>query len=154
MNYFLRLAIFLVINFGALGLGLLLQGEGGPMSSWYQTLNIAPWTPPGWFFGAAWTTIMILFSIYMAKLTQRDDTIRLYAVFLTQFILNVSWNMFFFNFHQIFLSLIIIVSLLGVMWYQFSFFREKMGNYSWLLAPYIGWLAIATSLNVYALVFN
>lgn len=61
-----RLILFLILNFGALALGGLFTNNG-VNSEWYTNLNKAPWTPPGWVFGFAWTTIMICFSIYMAK---------------------------------------------------------------------------------------
>ena len=63
----LRILLFLIINFGGLFIGGLFTGEGVP-SDWYQNLNKAPWNPPGWVFGAAWTTVMICFSVYMAIL--------------------------------------------------------------------------------------
>lgn len=62
---YLKIIIFLVINFAALGIGSIFTGSGVP-SEWYQSLIKAPWTPPGWMFGAAWTSIMICFSIFMA----------------------------------------------------------------------------------------
>ena len=52
MNKLKYLIIFLIINFGALGLGVLLM-QNGPETDWYLQLNKAPWTPPGWVFGAA-----------------------------------------------------------------------------------------------------
>ena len=52
----MRLLFFLLLNFGALALGGFLMGEG-PSSAWYSNLNKAPWTPPGWVFGASWTVI-------------------------------------------------------------------------------------------------
>jgi len=63
----LRLIIFLVLNLGALALGGLFTNKGVP-SDWYIGLIKAPWTPPGWVFGVAWTTIMICFAVYMAYL--------------------------------------------------------------------------------------
>ena len=66
LNIPLRAAIFLVINFAALGLGGLFTRSGVP-SEWYQDLDKAPWAPPGWVFGAAWTLIMLCFSVYRAQ---------------------------------------------------------------------------------------
>ena len=60
-----NIIIFLIINFAALGIGSFLMGEG-PSGEYYQSTNKAPWTPPGWVFGAAWTLIMVCFSVYMA----------------------------------------------------------------------------------------
>jgi len=52
-----RLITFLLLNFGALAVGGFFTGKGVP-SYWYSDLIKAPWTPPGWVFGFAWTTIM------------------------------------------------------------------------------------------------
>jgi benzodiazapine receptor len=55
----LKISIFfLVLNFSALAIGSWLMNNG-PITNWYMNLNQAPWTPPGWVFGIAWTTIMI-----------------------------------------------------------------------------------------------
>ena len=62
---FLSNIIFLVLNFSALYLGVILANEGGS-SDWYSNLTKAPWEPDGWVFGAAWTSIMICFSVYMS----------------------------------------------------------------------------------------
>ena len=59
-----RFLVFLIVNFVALGLGGMFTGSG-VVSDWYQQLNQAPWTPPGWVFGAAWTSIMIFHFIWL-----------------------------------------------------------------------------------------
>ena len=58
--------------------------DNGPMTDWYINLNQAPWSPPGWVFGAAWTTIMICFSIYMAYLFKffKDSKLRKLPCFM------------------------------------------------------------------------
>ena len=61
--------LFLVLNFGALAIGGVLMGSSPIENSWYQGLNQAPWTPPGFVFGIAWTIIMLCFSIYLASST-------------------------------------------------------------------------------------
>lgn len=62
-----KILIFLVINFTALAIGGFYTGSG-VSSDWYESLNKAPWTPPGWVFGAAWTFIMICYAFFMAYL--------------------------------------------------------------------------------------
>jgi benzodiazapine receptor len=74
-NTLVRIIVFAVLNFGALGIGVYLMGQGAT-SDWYQGLNKAPWTPPGWVFGAAWTTIMVFFSIYMSLLWKDTESIK------------------------------------------------------------------------------
>lgn len=146
--------IFLAINFGGLGIGSYLMNEG-PISVWYSNLNKAPWTPPGWVFGVAWTIIMICFSVYLAKLFKTESTKKLiFSFFLIEFILNVSWNYLFFNQHLVFTALIGIVLLTSVIFYFYFNLSKNIGNYKYLLLPYMIWLCIATSLNLYVLVNN
>ena len=47
--------VFLIINFGGLYLGGILMGSSPGSNTWYNNLQKAPWTPPGYFFGIAWT---------------------------------------------------------------------------------------------------
>ena len=50
--------------------------NNGPQTDWYSNLNKAPWTPPGWVFGFAWTTIMLCFSIYLIALFQKVTVLK------------------------------------------------------------------------------
>ncbi|WP_034058680.1 TspO/MBR family protein [Lacinutrix jangbogonensis] len=144
---------FLIINFGGLALGSWLMNNG-PMTNWYQSLNQAPWTPPGWVFGVAWTTIMICFSIYLGYLFIKLDSQRLRLAFGLQVFLNVIWNYVFFNQHLVALGLVVI-SALTVIIFTFFFSNFKtIKNKSYLLLPYMIWLLIATSLNAYILFNN
>ena len=147
------LIVFLIINFGALAIGGFLMGEG-PSSSYYQGLNKAPWTPPGWVFGAAWTTIMICFSIYMAHLLKSDFSQQVIGLFILQLVLNVIWNPIFFHFHLELPGLIVIAALTILIGYFLFHFRPSLGIKSLLILPYFVWLLIATSLNWYILVKN
>ena len=91
-----RLIIFLALNFGALALGGFFTSKGVP-SEWYIELNKAPWTPPGWVFGAAWSFIMVCFGVYMAYLWPATDNKNLLlGLFILQLILNIGWNPTFF----------------------------------------------------------
>ncbi|MCF8371094.1 MAG: tryptophan-rich sensory protein [Bacteroidales bacterium] len=150
----LRTIIFLVINFAALGIGGLFTGAGVP-SEWYQTLNKAPWTPPGWVFGAAWTLIMICFSFYMAQGWDKTSNRSLFiSLFVIQWILNVAWNPIFFKFHAVLFGLIVI-SLLTILvaWFLFEY-AKQFKAWSFFILPYFIWLLIATSLNGYILLKN
>lgn len=145
----IRLVIFLILNFGALAIGGLFTADGVP-SEWYQTLHKAPWTPPGWVFGAAWTLIMICFSLYMARLwPEVENKKSLLLLYGLQWAINVSWNPIFFHFHNAVLGLVVI-SLLTLLVGTFLLtYSARIGIYSFLLAPYLLWLLIATSLNAY-----
>lgn len=147
------LILFLVLNFGALAIGGYLQGEG-PGGIWYQNLNIAPWTPPGWVFGAAWTTIMICLSIYMAALVKVEKSPLIYILFSLQLVLNVLWNPLFFKYQLTGWSLFVIIALFLVV-FAMTAISIKPLKWQWtLMIPYVIWLAIATSLNAYVLIKN
>jgi tryptophan-rich sensory protein len=145
--------IFLLINFGALAIGSWLM-ENGPQTNWYITLNKAPWTPPGWVFGVAWTTIMVCFSIYMGYLFQNNTSKKVISLFTIQFILNVIWNYIFFNQHMIGFGLIVIMLLTAVVSVFLFDYKNVLKTKSLLILPYFIWLCIATSLNMYILIHN
>jgi tryptophan-rich sensory protein len=147
------LILFLFINFGGLALGSWLMNNG-PNTDWYLNLTKAPWTPPGWVFGAAWTSIMICFSIYLIFLFTKNYNQKKLFLFGIQFILNVSWNYLFFNKHEIFISLISITLLTALIFFLFFHYYKALKKVSYLLLPYMIWLCIATSLNLYILIHN
>lgn len=153
----IRLIIFLVLNFGALALGSWLMG-GSPLNNeWYQSLNQAPWTPPGWVFGAAWTTIMVCFSIFLWRASapdQKGSMMSLINVFSLQFVLNVGWNPVFFAWHEAVLGLMIISALTLLLFFWMTYGFKKFKGYGFLLVPYFVWLVIATSLNAYIVFMN
>jgi len=150
----IRFILFLLLTFGGLAIGSLFTSTG-VSSDWYQTLNKAPWTPPGWVFGAAWTTIMVCFSLFMAvawsKVTEKRELCILFSI---QWILNISWNPLFFYFHWV-LAALVIISLLTVLigWFMYRYTKDMKVGITALL-PYFLWLIIATSLNAYIYLFN
>jgi len=151
---YLKIIIFLVINFAALGIGSIFTGSGVP-SEWYQSLNKAPWTPPGWMFGAAWTTIMVCFSIFMAFAWKNTPNQNLFiSLFVLQLILNILWSLVFFKFHFTLVGLVVIITLTVLVGYFLFGYLSQMKFMSLLIVPYFLWLIIATSLNMYILIKN
>jgi benzodiazapine receptor len=153
MKFYKRLLLFIVINFSALAIGTWLMNDG-PRTAWYINLNKAPWSPPGWVFGVAWSSIMLLFSVYMAFLLQVYTSKKVMLLFSTQFVLNVFWNYLFFNQHLIFLGLLNIIFLTVLMFYFLVTFKRTLKNKSFYVLPYCLWLVLATSLNLYIALFN
>ena len=144
---------FLIINFGALALGIILM-ENGPRTAWYINLDKAPWTPPGWVFGTAWTTIMLCYSIYMAYLYKQYKTKKIILLFIAQFILNIIWNYVFFNQHFVNIGFIIILLLTFIIAVFTFSYKTQMGKKTVFILPYLIWLCIATSLNAYIVLNN
>lgn len=145
--------VFLIINFSALGIGNWLMNNG-PQTEWYTSLNQAPWTPPGWVFGVAWTSIMLCFAIYMSYLYLKTPTTKVIILFGIQFVLNVIWNYIFFNQHLIGLGLAVILALTIVVGIFLIAFKNDLKLKTLLIAPYFIWLCVAASLNAYILINN
>lgn len=153
MKFIARSFVFLLLNFFALTLGGLFTADG-VSSEWYQTLDKAPWTPPGWVFGAAWTFLMICYAIYLAivwkeKSLQKKNA----ALYAMQWIFNVSWNPIFFYYHLDILGLINLLLLSAVLFGTAMLNVKSFRTATLLILPYIIWLCIATSLNAY-ITFN
>ncbi|MBA6157240.1 tryptophan-rich sensory protein [Tenacibaculum sp. S7007] len=154
-NKYIRFLLFLVVNFLALAIGVWLMNDG-PRTDWYLSLNKAPWTPENWVFGAVWTTIMILFSFYMTKLSFEYDFLdkKLMTLYVVQWFSNISWNYIFFNQYLIEVGLLSI-TLLWLLIGYFTFEHvKKVKGYTLLIIPYLVWMTIATSLNAYIVMYN
>ena len=149
-----KVLVFLVLNFIALGIGFIYTNPG-VSGEWYNGLNQAPWTPPGWVFGAAWNFIMLCFAFFMAywwTIAQNKKTVAI--LFGIQWVLNISWNPIFFSAQEVTLGLITISSLTILVSYMLFSNWKKLGVKTLLVVPYFVWLIIATSLNAYILFNN
>lgn len=144
-----RFLVFIALFAGGLTIGGLFT-SAGVNSDWYQNTNQAPWTPPGWVFGAAWSLIAITFSVFMAgAITRVRNSAVLWRAFALQWVLNVCWNPVFFHFRQVLLGLVVI-ALLAVLVYWFLLgMRKQTAPYNWAVLPYAIWITIAVSLNAY-----
>ncbi|GFD71395.1 tryptophan-rich sensory protein [Tenacibaculum sp. Mcav3-52] len=154
-NKYIRFLIFLIANLSALGIGVWLMNEG-PRTDWYLSLNKAPWTPAGWVFGVAWTIIMVLFSLYMTKVSFQHEFLnkKVLILYVDQWILNVSWNYIFFNQHLTKLGLVVIALLWLLIGYFTFEYLKKVRWYTLFILPYLIWMTIATSLNAYIVLNN
>lgn len=149
-----RFILFFVLNFGALALGGLFTNKG-ISSDWYVNAVKAPWTPPGWVFGAAWTLIMICFSFYMTYLWSVAKNKKfLIGLFSLQWIFNVGWNPIFFYYHNAFAGLFVIIGLTLIITFFMISYWSELKLKSIFVIPYFIWLLIATSLNAYMVFYN
>ena len=143
-----RFLFFLLLNFGALYVGAQLMGGSPLENNWYQDLPKAPWTPPGWFFGFAWTVVMVTFSLFLSfqgKLSSWTNQYKL--LYLSQWLLNATWNYVFFQLHQVVVALCMLIILFFVLYFIWK--KSTSKSYNWTIAPYFAWLFVAISLNLY-----
>ena len=152
-----NLILFLLLNFAALAIGSYLIGDPAT-NEWYQSVNKAPWTPPGWFFGVAWTTIMICFSIFLWKVTREHDWKEIFnpffIVYIVQWLLNVAWNPLFFKDELVWPALVLILFLAILVGWILYWGVKNFGKWGYLVLPYFAWLLVAFSLNAYIFFAN
>ncbi len=153
MKFASTFIFFLGLNFGALFLGNILMNNGAT-SDWYLNLNKAPWTPAGWVFGAAWTSVMLFFSVYMTFLYQNLKIQKVILLYSVHLLLNISWNFIFMNKHMTTLGLIDISLLTILIFYFLIGYNKILNNMRFFVLPYCIWLLIATSLNLYIVIYN
>ena len=153
---FWYVALFGVLNFVGLAIGGLATGPG-VSSDWYAGLDKAPWTPPGWVFGAAWTAVMLGFTWFMTSVWSLLGTgveRRTWAGwFAMAWLLNVGWNPLFFGWQEAGWALAEILALYAVIVAMARKAWSVLGPARWGIAPYVAWLTVAVSLNAYV-VFN
>lgn len=150
----LRLVAFLVLNFAALAIGGLFTGPGVADPA-YQEATQAPWTPPGWVFGTAWTLVMLAYAwgcaVGLGRVSNKRKFLNLYGL---QWGLNVLWNPLFFYWGRTGWAWVEISLLFVVVAWQFLWFRKEMRKAAWGLVPYLLWLLVANSLNGAFFVLN
>ena len=156
MKKVLSFILFLIFNFLALAIGGFSTADA-VFGDWYINLNKAPWTPPGWVFGFAWTLVMFTFSIFMQRLwfaSTKEGRSKVLYLYLLQLVFNVIWNPVFFSWHLLGLSLVVILALFFILiqLLRITLLAEKF--LVLLLSPYLIWLCIAISLNAYAFFCN
>ena len=149
--------IFGTLNFAGLALGSMATGPG-VASDWYAGLAKAPWTPPGWVFGAAWTTVMLGFTWFMAaawnQLAAGAGRQRWAVMFAAAWLLNVAWNPIFFGWQQTEMALVEILVLFATIGLMAARAWSSLGAAKWGIAPYVMWLTVAVSLNAYVVFQN
>lgn len=143
------LTLCLILCFLAFGFGGLF-----PPGDWYQNLNQAPWTPPNIAFPIVW--FFLYGCIAVAGWQIFSHTSRL-AKWLwgIQLGVNALWSWLFFGLKLPVAGLIDIVVLSGLVAFLIHVCRHQRLHLSvYLLMPYIIWLLLATSLNIFVVIYN
>lgn len=127
------------------------------MNSWYKNLHKAPWTPPNYVFGIVWPILYIFMSVSII-LVYFDKKCFPYCspivYFFLQLVLNLSWTTIFFEYRQLRVALLVLMSIIILTVYTFISFHPINKIASYLLIPYILWLGVAFTLNLYIVVYN
>ena len=119
----------------------------------YSNLNTPLLAPPGWLFPIVWTLLYILMgiSIYISHDPKRENALIVYSF---QLFINFCWPLFFFNLHNYFLSLMILIALILTVIYMLIIFKKINPKSFYLNIPYILWLFFALYLNFMIFINN
>ncbi len=115
-------------------------------------------SPPSWVFPVVWTALYVLMGIaaYLIETTggrSRQKTTAL-AFYYVQLIFNFAWSFLFFNFSAYLLSAVWIVILWVLILITIVLFHGIRKSASYLLIPYLLWVAFAAVLNISIYLLN
>ena len=149
----LILWIIILLFIGSM-IGVLARGG---IDIWYPTLNRAPFSPPNYVFGIAWSILYTLLAIsgwMIWQATQVSNINSIKFLYMTQLLLNWCWSPFFFNEELTGIALICIVMIIILVAMLIGVSYKKMTTLSLLQIPYLCWLIFAAYLNFYIWYYN
>ena len=150
----LALSLLLCLAVGTLE-GLVTRPE---IPAWYAGLAKPSWTPPPLAFPIVWTILYVLMAFSLWRLwdlqTRSAARTRAMIWFLIQLALNALWSPVFFGWHGTRTALVIIVALLIAIAATMLTASRVDRLAAWLLAPYLLWVAYATTINIGVVAMN
>ena len=137
-----------IVTILVLGIGAVVTKVG----TWYRNLRKPAWNPPDWVFGPAWTVILGLAAwAGVLAWTHASDAgahLLIAALFGANIILHLLWTPLFFNLRRPNWALIEVPFL----WLSVIALMVALAPFSpmasWLLLPYLLWVAFAAFLNL------
>ncbi len=141
----LVLALFVLANLAAASSGAIFRP-----GAWYAALSKPPWTPPNWAFPVTWSVLFVLNAVagWLVWLTggpQSTGALTLYGVSLA---INASWSGVFFGLRRMGLGFVIVVMLWLSIAAVMAAFVPINPVAAGMLVPYLGWVTIASALNL------
>lgn len=127
------------------------------MNEWYKKLKKAPWTPPSKVFGIVWSVLYTLLFISFFLVWNNKKCFpycNALTMFLIQLALNLTWTTVFFRYRMIRTALVSIILIIIFTIITFTYFIKVSKLAAYLLLPYIAWLLLASSLNLYIVLYN
>lgn len=126
------------------------------IKGWYAGIKKPSWNPPNWLFGPAWsffyTSMGVASWVVVRQKGNRAVPLTLYGA---QLALNLAWTPLFFKAHKLDIALADSLALLGVATAAAVKMGERRPAAVWpLMAPYLAWVAFATTLNAELLRLN
>lgn len=118
---------------------------------WYRALRKPPQTPPSWVFGPVWTVLYTLsgLSVWRVWRTPRTpERRRALALWGVQHALNAAWSPLFFKARRPRAAFADLAAMFAATSGYIVAARKIDPRAAKLIAPYLGWLAFAGSINL------
>ena len=152
-NKFISFSLFALITYSASAIGSMATISF--KEPWYSLLIKPSFNPPDWIFAPVWTTLYFMMTtaiwIFWHSKGKNMDTVYIYFIHL---IINTTWSVVFFVFHEIFFALIILIILIFLIIILILRFRVVNMISYYLMIPYLLWSCYALILNFSLLILN
>jgi benzodiazapine receptor len=116
--------------------------------TWYDSLDLPPWTPPGSWFGPVWTVLYVLMAVAAVLVLVRAGVGWPIGLFVAQLTVNLAWPVVFFGAHRLWASAALIVLLVPLIAACTVAFWRVTPVAGVLLVPYLAWVTYAATINV------
>ncbi|PAA94303.1 hypothetical protein BOX15_Mlig030055g1, partial [Macrostomum lignano] len=128
---------------------------GKQLKDWYLKLNKPPWTPPNWVFPPMWIFLYscIGFASWIVFLHVGFQNVGMY-LYAAQLALNWAWSPLFFGAHWVALAALDMMAMIGLSIACGIEFYQVNHVAGALIVPYLLWLSLALSINVYVYFYN
>jgi tryptophan-rich sensory protein len=144
----LPLLVAIIITVVVLGVGATITKVG----AWYRNLHKPAWNPPDWVFGPAWAVILGLAAwsgaLAWTVAPGAGAQLLICILFGVNIVLQLLWSPLFFNLRRPDWALIEVPFL----WLSVIALMVALAPFapmaSWLLLPYLIWVAFAAVLNL------
>ncbi len=125
---------------------------------WYQTLILPAWMPPTALVAIVWALLFFLTAISSSHVWNSQPHGRHTRIAITLYLLNallvLFWNYLFFGLHLLMLAGV-VAALVGLSVVALMIRVSRISKKAtWLLAPYLIWMALALYLNHVIWVLN
>ena len=152
-NKFLSFVLFALITYSASAIGGFATISFKELC--YSLLFKPTFNPPDWIFAPVWTTLYLMMTVaiwfYWHSKNRNMNTVYIYFIHL---IINTTWSIIFFVFHNILLALIVLIMLIVLIIILIIRFKRVNLLSAYLMIPYLLWCCFALILNTSLLILN
>ncbi|MEO0451753.1 MAG: TspO/MBR family protein [Pseudomonadota bacterium] len=132
--------------------------SGGSEDVWYFALEKPGLTPPDIIFAIIWPILFVLMALGAILVRVEAGSFgacsAALGLYFFQLALNLSWSWLFFGFHEVLVSMVVLVAL----WLAIALMIRAFARHSKAAAimqiPYLLWISFAGYLNLSILLLN